>query len=727
MKNKFLLAMVSSTLLLGACNESSDPEDSEAGFSQVENTMTNELPFPPIAKKIPYQLEAHDDVRTDNYYWLRDDERSDPKMLAHLQAENQYKSEMLAHTEQFQDDLFEELVGRIKQDDSSVPYRLRGYWYYRSFDGENEYPIYARKRGSLEAEEEILIDGNQLAQGHDYFSIGSYEISTDNSILGYSSDTVSRRIYTIQFKDLNSGEMLPDRLEETSGNLIWANDNKTIFYIKKDLQTLLGYQVYRHQLGTDQSDDELVYEETDNTFYTGIGKTRDESLIYIYHDHTLKSGAHILDANTPSLEFQLLHPIEDNHEYSFEKRGDEIYIRTNWNATNFRLMKTPIANAGDKSNWVDVIPHRPAVLLTDFELFDEHLVVREKEGGLIRIRVIDLQQDSDYSLAFDDPVFSASISFNPELSNDKVRIRYSSLTTPNSVFDFDLESGEKQLLKQDEVVGDFDSSLYASERIFITARDGMQVPVSLVYRKDTFDHDGTSALYQYGYGSYGSTNEPSFSASRLSLLDRGVVYAIAHIRGSQMMGREWHEDGKLYNKINSFTDFIDVTKALVDRQYAAPDKVFAVGGSAGGLLMGAVVNMAPELYLGVAAHVPFVDVVTTMLDASIPLTTNEYDEWGNPNEQGYYDYMKSYSPYDNVAAQDYPNLLVTTGLYDSQVQYFEPAKWVAKLREFKTDNNRLVFDINMEAGHGGASGRFRRFEELAMEYAFFFDLIGIKE
>ena len=705
MQLNLLLLLVSSILLLSACGESE-----EAVLSPAANSMTNAIPFPPVAKKIPYELEAHGDVRIDDYYWLRDDERVNPEMLAHLEAENQYKTELLAHTEQFQEQLFDELVGRIKQDDSSVPYRLRGYWYYRKFSGESEYPIYARKRGTLDAEEEILIDANQLAEGHDYFAVGSYAVSTDNSILGYSSDTVSRRLYTIQFKDLNTGEMLTDKLIDTSGSLVWANDNKTIFYIKKDLQTLLGYQVYRHQLGTDQSDDALVYEETDNTFYTSIGKTRDQSLIYIYHDHTIKSGAHILDANTPTAEFQLLHPIEDHHEYSFEKLGDEFYIRTNWNATNFRLMKTSIAEASDKNNWVDVIPHREAVFLTDFELFENHLVLREKEAGAVRIRVVSWQQDSDYFLNFDDAVFSASIAYNPQIDSDKVRVNYSSLTTPNSVYDFTLDLGEKELLKQDEVIGDFNPSNYASERIFITARDGESIPVSLVYRKDTFVKDGTSAMYQYGYGSYGSTREPSFSASRLSLLDRGIIYAIAHIRGSQMIGRGWYEDGKLYNKINTFTDFIDVTKGLVEQHYAAPDKVFAVGGSAGGLLMGAVVNMAPELYLGVAAHVPFVDVVTTMLDASIPLTTNEYDEWGNPNEPGYYEYMKSYSPYDNVTAQDYPNLLVTTGLYDSQVQYFEPAKWVAKLREYKTDNNRLVLDINMEAGHGGASGRFRQYQ-----------------
>lgn len=682
---------------------------------------------PPIAKKIPYEMEIHNDKRVDDYYWLRDDKRVDPQVLAHLEAENSYKEKMLAHTEDFQEAVFKELISRIDKDDSSVPYKLRGYWYYRTFQGDQEYPIFARRKDTMENEEEITLDANLLAEGHEFFSLGGLKVSTDNLILAYSTDVLSRRLYNIEFKNLTTGEKLTDKLVETTGQIIWANDNKTVFYIRKNLETLLGYQVYRHKLGTSQDTDVLVYEEKDTTFYTRLGKTRDDSVIYIFHNHTIKTGASIIDADKPDSDFKLFHPIEDHHEYSFAKLGDTFYVLTNWKAKNFRLMKVAANNTADKSAWVDVIPHRENVYLSDFTLFNDHLVLREKEKGQIRLRVIEHTTGIEMNLKFDDPVFSASFAINPESNSTKLRLNYSSLTTPNSVYEYDMTDGSRKLLKQDKVLGDFNPGDYASERIFVTARDGAEVPVSLVYRKDNFKKDGTNPLYQYAYGSYGHTIEPRFSASRLSLLDRGFVYALVHIRGGQMLGRSWYEDGKLYNKINSFTDFIDVTKSLAEQGYGAKDKIFAIGGSAGGLLIGAVVNMAPELYYGAAAHVPFVDVVTTMLDASIPLTTNEYDEWGNPNEKDHYDYMKSYSPYDNVKKQNYPNMLVTTGLYDSQVQYFEPAKWVAKLRDYKTDENLLLFDINMEAGHGGASGRFKRYKELALEYVFFFDLLDIKE
>lgn len=701
--------------------------DSDQNQQKIENMSSQNSNTPPIAKKIPHEMTIHDHTRVDNYYWMRDDERKDPEVINHLKAENAYKKTMLAHTEDFQEKLFQEITARIKKDDNSVPYLLRGYWYYRAFEGDKEYATYARRKGSMEAEEEIILDSNVLAEGHEFFSLGDYSISTNNRLMAYSTDLLSRRLYTIEFKDLQSGQNLDDVLVETTGQIIWANDNETVFYIRKDLQTLLGYKVYRHKLGTAQDDDVLVYEETDKTFYTFLGKTKDDSIIYIFHHHTIKTGAHIIDADQPDGDFKLFHPLEDNLEYSFAKHGDVFYIYTNWQAKNFRLMKVDAAHSADKRKWLDVIPHRPEVFLSDFELFKTHLVLREKTRGQVGIRIIDLEDDTSRSLQFDDPVFTASFAINPEMNSDKIRLRYSSLTTPNTLYDYDLRDGSRALLKQDEVVGDFDPENYASERLFIPARDGKQVPVSLVYRKDLFKKDGSNPLYQYAYGSYGYTREPGFSSVRLTMLDRGFVYAIAHIRGGQMLGRAWYEDGKLFNKINTFTDYIDVTKGLVEQKYAASDKIFGVGGSAGGLLMGAVVNMAPELYRGIAAHVAFVDVMTTMLDTSIPLTTNEYDEWGNPNEKAAYDYMLSYSPYDQVKKQAYPNMLVTTGLHDSQVQYFEPAKWVAKLREYKTDNNLLVFDIDMEAGHGGASGRFKRYHDSALEAAFFFDLIGITE
>ena len=711
-------------LTLAGCGEQTNQNtvQSDMTTSTEKSTATA-----PIAKKVAYAMEIHGDTRVDDYYWMRDDSRKDPEMLGHLAAENAYKKATMAHTEDFQEALFKELTGRIEKDESSVPYQQRGYWYYRRFSGDQEYPIYARRKGTMQAPEEIFLDVNKLAEGHEFFSLGRYNLSTNNNILAYSSDALSRRLYNIEFKDLTTGKMLSDKLVETNGQAIWANDNATVFYIRKNVKTLLGYKVYRHKMGTSQDDDVLVYEETDKTFYTYLGKTRDESVIYIFHDHTIKTGASIIDANKPDNDFKLFHAIEDNHEYSFAKLGDDFYVLTNWQAKNFRLMKVGADKTADKSSWIDVIAHRDDVYISDFMIFNSHLVLREKEKGQIRLRVIDNATGKEQNLKFDDPVFSASFSTNPETDSTKIRVSYSSLTTPNSIFEYDLADGSRALLKQDKVLGDFNPENYASERIFVTARDGAEVPVSLVYRKDKFTKDGTNPIYQYAYGSYGATMEPRFSGSRLSLLDRGFVFALAHIRGSQMLGRGWYEDGKLYNKINTFTDFVDVTKSLVDQKYGAKDKVFAIGGSAGGLLMGAVINMAPELYRGVAAHVPFVDVLTSMLDASIPLTTNEYDEWGNPNEKGYYDYMKSYSPYDNVSKQAYPNMLVTTGLHDSQVQYFEPMKWVAKLRDYKTDDNILVFDVNMEAGHGGASGRYKRYKKLALEYVFFFDLIGIKE
>ncbi|MBL4601783.1 MAG: S9 family peptidase [Emcibacteraceae bacterium] len=716
MKKAYLVAGFV-VIILSACSDNSNEE--------ILPEM-NEVNTAPIAKKIPYEMEIHGHKRVDDYYWMRDDERKNPEMLAHLEAENAYLKSKMSHTEEFQETLYNEIVGRIKKDDSSVPVKRRGYWYQAKYDGENEYPVHVRWKDGEEAQE-TLFDVNQMAKGHGYFNLSGYSVSEDNNIAAFGTDTVSRRMYQIEFKDLQSGEMLGDKLAETSGRAVWANDNQHVFYIKKDPQTLLGQEVYRHKLGTDQSEDALVYKEEDTSFYMALSKSRDGTVIYIHHSSTTKSGVSILDADAPLDDLKPFLPLEDDHEYAVEKLGDDYYIYTNWNAQNFRIMKVAKNQTDDKSAWQDVVAHNSDVYVEDFTIFENALVIKEKENGENRVRVMSLVSGESETLRFDDPVFSVYLSNNPEVTSGSVRILYSSLTTPSTVYEFDLASFDRRQLKQDEVLGGFDATNYQSERIFIEARDGAKIPVSIVYRKDMYKGDGSNPIFQYAYGSYGSTIEPSFSGARLSLLDRGVVYALSHIRGSQMLGRPWYEDGKLFNKKNSFTDFIDVTKGLVAGNYGHKDKVYAMGGSAGGLLMGAVLNMAPELYLGVGAHVPFVDVITTMLDTSIPLTTNEYDEWGNPNIKEYYDYMLSYSPYDHVEAKDYPNILVTTGLHDSQVQYFEPMKWVAKLREYKTDDNLLVFETDMEAGHGGASGRFKRYKQSALEYAFYFDLLGITE
>ena len=564
-----------------------------------------------------------------------------------------------------------------------------------------------------------------MSEGHDYFSIGSYAVSSNNKLLAYSEDTLSRRIYTVYVKSLESEEKLDDVLEGTSGSVVWANDDTHLFYVKKDPQTLLGYQVYRHKLGTSQSEDVLVYEESDPTFYTYISKSKDDSVIYIHHDNTEKTGVTLIDANNPTSQTKVFLPIEDGQEYSVAKASDGYFVLTNIGAKNFRVMKAPLDATNDVSKWQEVIAHRPDVFLQSIEVMNNHLVVKEKENGMLRLVVHNLTTNEEKVIPTQDPIYGAYFNANPEMDTNKLRIYYSSLTTPGSIIDINLDTLESEVMKQTRVSDTFDSSLYASERVMIEARDGTSVPVSIVYRKDKFKKDGTNPLYQYAYGSYGSTVDPTFRSSWLSLIDRGFVVAIAHIRGGQMLGREWYEDGKMHQKINTFTDFIDVSKGLMAKQYADKDRVFAMGGSAGGLLMGAIVNMAPELYQGVSAHVPFVDVVTTMSDASIPLTTGEYTEWGNPANKAEFDYMLSYSPYDQIEAKDYPHMLVTTGLHDSQVQYFEPMKWVAKLREYKTDENLLLFKTDMEAGHGGASGRFKRFESTALEYVFVLHLAGV--
>ncbi|AQQ67591.1 oligopeptidase B [Microbulbifer agarilyticus] len=714
------IAVLAMTILATGCGK---PADENKPTSPDTSALAPKVAAP-VAKKVPHKMAIHGHERVDPYYWMRDDSRSDPEMLAHLEAENSYVDQIMQHTKPLQDALYEEMVGRLEKDKSSVPVQVRGYWYYSRYESDGEYPIHARKKGSLEAAEEILLNVNTLAEGESYFNVAQTAVSPNNTLLAYPEDKVGRRIYTIRFKDLNTGKLLDDQLENAEGTVVWANDNQTVFYINKDPQTLLGYQVKRHKLGTPQSEDQIVYEEKDNTFYTFISKSRDGSMVYIHHYSTLVKGVSALDADTPDGEFQPLHPLEPKHEYFVQKLGEEFFIQTNWQAENFRLMKANADTVGDKSQWEEVIPHRKNVLLEDFTTFEGRLAVVERADGQSALRIIGLSNEDDFEVGFNDPVYQLSLSRNPEVSADAVRISYSSLTTPSTIYDADLLTGDLKLLKQDKVLGDFDRSRYQAEGISITARDGKEIPVSLVYRKDLFKKDGSHPMLQYGYGSYGNTIDPVFIPSIFSLLDRGFVFSIAHIRGSQKLGRPWYEEGKMFNKKNTFTDFIDVTKGLVEQKYAASDKVFASGGSAGGLLMGAVVNMEPDLYRGITAKVPFVDVVTTMLDESIPLTVNEYDEWGNPNNKDSYDYMLSYSPYDQVKEQDYPSMLVTTGLHDSQVQYFEPMKWVAKLRDLKTDDNQLLFHTNMEAGHGGSSGRFRRNKERALEYAFYLDLLG---
>ncbi len=691
-----------------------------AGFAPEGRAQTAE---PPVARVQPTTFQEHGGVRGDDYYWLR--ERESPAVIEYLEAENAYLDAMMAHTEDLQQTLFDEIKGRIKQDDSTVPYRKGGFFYYVRYEDGKEYPIYCRKRGSLEAEEEVILDVNQLAEGRGFLQVGGVTTTEDENIMSFAVDTVGRRFYTVNFKDLRTGEMLGDVIPSVTGNAAWANDHETFFYTRQDPVTLRSYQVFRHRLGTEVSDDVLVYEETDETFRSYVWKTRSDRFIMIASSQTLSDEYRFLDADQPTSEFRVIHPRERNLEYSVDHLGDYFYMRTNLEAENFRLMRAPVSSPS-RSSWEEVIPHRESVYLSDFDVFEDFLVLSERRDGLTNIRIRRWDGSDDHYLDFGEPTYVAYVSTNPEIDTKTVRYGYMSMTTPASVYDYDVNSRQRELKKQDEVLGGFDRSNYVTMRLYARATDGVAVPISLVYHRDT-PINGTAPLLLYGYGSYGSSMDPYFSASRLSLLDRGFVYAIAHVRGGQELGRQWYENGKLFHKKNTFTDFIDCADYLVAARFADPNRVYAQGGSAGGLLMGAIVNMRPDRFHGVVAHVPFVDVVTTMLDDSIPLTTSEYDEWGNPNEKDYYEYILSYSPYDNVEAKEYPNILVTTGLHDSQVQYWEPAKWVAKLRATKTDSNRLLLKTNMEAGHGGASGRYRRYKEIALDYAFFLDLAGMTE
>jgi oligopeptidase B len=680
---------------------------------------------PPVAEKIPKKLEIHGDTRIDNYFWLN--ERENPKVIDYLNAENSYYDGMTEHTKKFQEDLFEEMKGRIKEDDESVPYKSNGYYYITRFETGKQYPVYIRKKDNLDAPEELLFDVNKMAEGHDYYALIGMNITEDNKIASFAVDTVSRRQYNLMFKNLETGEIYPEVIKNTTGGSAWAKDNKTIFYTKKDPVTLRSDKIYKHILGTDPSEDKLIFEEKDDTFGTFVYKTKSKKYIIIGSGSTLSNEYRFVNAATPDKSFKIIQPRERKLEYSIAHYKDHFYILTNKDgAKNFKLMKTP-EDKTEKENWVDVIPHRDDTLLEDISIFKDYLVLEERNNGLGKIRIKRWDNTDDYYLPFDEETYSASVYSNPEFDTDLIRFSYNSFTTPNSVIDFDMKKKTKKVLKEQEVLGGkFDKNNYKSERIWATARDGKKVAVSLVYRKDTKIGKNTPLLL-YGYGSYGYTMEDRFSTTRLSLLDRGFVYAIAHIRGSEYLGREWYEDGKMFHKKNTFNDFVDSAKYLIEKNYTSPEHLYAMGGSAGGLLMGAVINMNPELFHGVIAAVPFVDVVTTMLDESIPLTTGEFDEWGNPKNKDSYEYMLSYSPYDQVKAMDYPNLLVTTGLHDSQVQYFEPAKWVAKLRDLKTDNNELLLYIDMETGHGGASGRFDALKDVAREYSFILDLEGFKE
>ncbi len=677
----------------------------------------------PVAEKIRKELISHGHTRTDNYFWLN--ERDNPKVIKYLEAENAYTGYIMRDTEKLQEKLYNEIVGRIKQTDMSVPFFENGYYYYTRYENGGEYPIYCRKKESLDGAEEILLNVNEMAAGHEFYQVTGLEVSLNNNLLAFGVDTFSRRLYTIYFKDLSTGRILDDRIINTAGTVAWSNDNSTVFYTIKDLQTLRSYKVMKHKLGSNASIDETVYEEQDDTYSAYVYKTKSKKYIMISLSSTLSNEYRFADAGNPGSGFKLFYPREEELEYDIAHFEDKFYIRTNLDAINFRLMETPVEKTG-KENWREVIPHRDDVLMENFEVFKDYLVVDERIRGLSQLRIINTKNKDEYYIHFEEQAYTAWISINPEFNTDILRFGYSSLTTPNSTFDYNMNTRDKKLMKQQEVVGDFKPEDYISERLFAPADDGTLIPISLVYRKG-LERDGSNPLLLYGYGSYGITREPLFSPVRLSLLDRGFIYAIAHVRGGQILGRKWYEDGKLLKKKNTFTDFNNCAEYLIRENYTDTSRLFAEGSSAGGLLIGAAINMKPELYKGVIASVPFVDVVTTMLDESIPLTTSEYDEWGNPNEKGYYEYMLSYSPYDNVRAVNYPAMLVTAGLHDSQVQYWEPAKWVAKLRDIKKDDNLLLLYTNMDTGHSGATGRFKQYRETALEYAFLLKLMDIKE
>ncbi|MDX1561313.1 MAG: S9 family peptidase [Gammaproteobacteria bacterium] len=680
---------------------------------------------PPAAEKRPYEVAApHGATRVDEFYWLRDDTRTDPAVIAYLEAENAYADAVMAPLAELESALYDELVGRLKQDDSSVPYREGDYWYYTRYNEGEQYPIVARRRETLDAAEEIMLDGNALAGPHEFYEIMNWEVSPNQRLLAYLEDTVGRRQATLKIKDLETGETSALAIPGLSSSLAWSADSQTVFYIENDPETLLTTYVKSHRLGTDPADDPVLYEEHDETYYLRVRNSRSKQYVCIDADSTVSSEMRCAPADGSS-DFIVFAPRERDFEYQADHLGNRWVIRTNWNARNFKLMTVADGVWGGRDAWRDLVAHDDAVFIDGYELFDDFIAIGERSDGLTRIRIVpnDASRDAEY-IAADEPAYAMDLAVNAEPATDWLRYRYTSLTTPPTTYEQNVVTGERRLLKEEPVLGDFDKANYTTERLWARARDGMRVPVSVVYRNG-FVADGTAPLLQYGYGSYGLSSDPAFDRDVISLLDRGVVYAIAHVRGGQEMGRAWYEDGKLLNKRNTFTDFIDVTDFLVEQGYADPTRVAAAGGSAGGLLVGAVANMAPEKYRVIVTRVPFVDIVTTMLDPSIPLTTNEYDEWGNPEDPVYYDYMLSYSPYDQIAERDYPAFYISTGLWDSQVQYFEPAKYVARLRDRKADDDLVVFRIEMEGGHSGPSGRFNRYRDKAEQYAFLLDQLGL--
>ncbi|MCP4045489.1 MAG: S9 family peptidase [Gammaproteobacteria bacterium] len=719
------LLFLLSTLILIACEPASDP----AGQTQAQvsdpspvDTASTTVEQPMPAKR-PHEMTLHGHTRVDEYFWLRDDTRKNPEMLAYLEEENAYFDKIMEPVAALQETMFEEMTSRLDPDESSVPYFKDGYWYYSRYQPDSEYAFYARRKDSMDATEEILVDGNQRALGHEFYQLMGMEISDDHRYVAIAEDTSGRRINVIRILDTKSGEFLPELIKNASSSLAFSADGAYLFYLNKNLETLLAYQVMRHRLGTDSSEDVMVYEETDNTYYSGLGRMRSGEYIGLMHQNTDTTEVQLLAASDPLGSFKPFLPRETGHEYDLDHADGRFFVRTNWQAQNFRVMTVELENSADKSSWKELIPDREDAMVSSVLAFNNWLVIGERKDGLRQVRIMAHDGSVDRYLEGSEDAFVMSPATNVNTNTDSIRYNYASMITPNQTWEIDLKTGESQLLKADQVLGGFVSDNYRSGRMMITARDGSRVPVSIAYHKDT-ELNGSAPALVYSYGSYGSSTDPRFRDSIISLLDRGFVYVLAHIRGGQEMGRIWYEDGRLMNKKNTFTDFIDVTRALQDKPIIDPARTYAMGGSAGGLLMGAVVNMAPQLYHGVIAAVPFVDVVTTMLDESIPLTTGEFNEWGNPKNKDAYEYMLSYSPYDQVSAQDYPNMMVTTGLHDSQVQYFEPAKWVARLRDRRTDDNKLIMHVNMDAGHGGASGRYRRYKETAQEYAFLAGLAG---
>ncbi|MBK8609248.1 MAG: S9 family peptidase [Chitinophagaceae bacterium] len=714
-------AIIIAAMVISSCNnKTEDTQMTETAYKWPDSIAA------PVAEKKAKELKAHGDTRIDDYYWMNEYFTKGPdstKVVDYLKAENAYFDTMMSGTKTFQESLYNELKARIKEKDESVPTFKNGYFYYsRQVEGK-DYFVYCRKKGTMDAAEEVLLDVNAMAEGHNYFSATGFDVSMDNKLLAYGIDLLSRRQYDIYIKNLETGETYKDKVSNTQGDPVWANDNQTIFYTAKNPITLLSEKIKRHKLGTDAASDKTVYTETDKTNYIGVAKTKSDKFILITSQATLSSEVRWIDASKPEGSFTIFQSRMKEVLYSVDHANDKFYIRTNLNAKNFRIA-TSAENKTDTTAWKELIAHNEKILIQGFDLFKNYMAISERKDGLTQIHILNTKDNSTYYLPFDEAAYAAYLSYIPDYNTDVMRYTYTSMTTPNTVYDYNMNTREKKLMKQQEVVGSFKPGDYETERVFATAKDGTKIPISIVYKKG-FKKDGQAPLMLYGYGSYGASMEASFSSVRLSLLDRGFAYAIAHIRGGQEMGRSWYEDGKMFKKINTFTDFIDCAEFLLAGKYTSKEHLYASGGSAGGLLMGAVVNMRPDLWHGVVAAVPFVDVLTTMSDPTIPLTTNEYDEWGNPANKDSYFYMKSYSPYDQVEKKAYSNMLVTTGLHDSQVQYFEPAKWVAKLREMKTDNNKLLLYTNMEAGHGGASGRFKALKDRAREYAFLFALEGI--